>query len=145
VPSLAFPLTAAFYSIKTWACGEKRKEKTAPFGVNLMRSQVLYWAAQVGHVDLETVYVLTCCHATGCFETAIGAVSSSRPGLNLLTKCVMAASTSWHLFAFPAWWICSCMRLKAASSMWTLSLHTKSCTCSPFIDKTGPFCGLDQR
>jgi len=25
---------------------KKRKEKTTPFGVNLMRSQVLYWAAQ---------------------------------------------------------------------------------------------------
>ena len=26
---------------------KKRKEKTTPFGVKLMRSQVLYWAAQV--------------------------------------------------------------------------------------------------
>jgi len=25
---------------------EKRKEKTTPFGVNIMRDQVLYWAAQ---------------------------------------------------------------------------------------------------
>jgi len=25
---------------------KKRKEKTTPFGVNLMRGQVLYWAAQ---------------------------------------------------------------------------------------------------
>ena len=32
------------------AC-RKRKEKTTPFGVNLMRSQVLYWAAQ-GYVLL---------------------------------------------------------------------------------------------
>ena len=29
------------------AVGEKRKEKTTPFGVNSMRSQVLYRAAQV--------------------------------------------------------------------------------------------------
>ncbi len=28
-------------------CAEKRKEKTTPFGVNLMRSQVLYRAAQI--------------------------------------------------------------------------------------------------
>ncbi len=28
-------------------CCRKRKEKTTPFGVNLMRSQVLYRAAQV--------------------------------------------------------------------------------------------------
>ena len=27
--------------------GKKRKEKTLPFGVNLVRSQVLYQAAQV--------------------------------------------------------------------------------------------------
>ncbi len=26
---------------------DKRKEKIVPFGVNLMRRQVLYWAAQV--------------------------------------------------------------------------------------------------
>ncbi len=26
--------------------GIERKEKTKPFGINLMRSQVLYWAAQ---------------------------------------------------------------------------------------------------
>jgi len=31
--------------------GKKRKEKTMPFGINLMRSQVFYWAAQV-HVPL---------------------------------------------------------------------------------------------
>ncbi len=31
---------------------QKRREKTTPFGVNLMRSQVLHWAAQlVGHAN----------------------------------------------------------------------------------------------
>ena len=30
----------------TWKEWKSRKEKTTPFGVNLMRSQVLYWAAQ---------------------------------------------------------------------------------------------------
>ncbi len=33
---------------------KKRKEKTTPFGVNLMRSQVLYRAAQ-GLKDVEVV------------------------------------------------------------------------------------------
>lgn len=28
-----------------------RKEKTTPFGVNLLKSQVLYWAAQVQHCN----------------------------------------------------------------------------------------------
>ncbi len=32
-------------------CKEEIKEKRTPFGVNLMRSQVLYWAAQVGCKD----------------------------------------------------------------------------------------------
>ncbi len=27
-------------------CLEERKEQTTPFGVNLLRSQVLYWATQ---------------------------------------------------------------------------------------------------
>ncbi len=53
---LPFPLTAAYYLIRTRACEKKGKEETTPFGVTLMRSQVLYWAAQVGHVDLETVF-----------------------------------------------------------------------------------------
>jgi len=32
---------------------QKRKKKTTPFGVNIMRSQVLYWAAQDSDVHLE--------------------------------------------------------------------------------------------
>ena len=32
--------------LKTHQSGEKRKEKTTPFSVNLMSSQVLYRAAQ---------------------------------------------------------------------------------------------------
>ena len=32
--------------IRTVSSEKKRKEKTTPFGVNLMRSQVLYQAAQ---------------------------------------------------------------------------------------------------
>jgi len=35
--------------------GEKRKEKTTPFGGNLMRSQVLYRAAQVPSGDMYKV------------------------------------------------------------------------------------------
>jgi len=35
--------------------GEKRKEKTTPFGGNLMRSQVLYRAAQVPSGDIYKV------------------------------------------------------------------------------------------
>jgi len=31
----------------------KGKEKTTPFGVNLMRSQVLYWAAQCARFTLR--------------------------------------------------------------------------------------------
>ncbi len=32
---------------KEWKGKERKgKEKTTPFGINLMRSQVLYWAAQ---------------------------------------------------------------------------------------------------
>ncbi len=35
---------------------KKRKEKTTPFSVNLMRSQVLYWAAQVPYHYLYFVH-----------------------------------------------------------------------------------------
>jgi len=34
---------------------EKRKEKTTPFGVNLLRSPVLYWAAQGGQGGLLSI------------------------------------------------------------------------------------------
>ncbi len=37
-------VTPGFLSF--WSAEKKRKEKTTPFGVNLMRSQVLYRAAQ---------------------------------------------------------------------------------------------------
>ncbi len=40
---------------------KKRKEKTAPFGVNLMRSQALYRAAQEAGVTLTAAdWVVSC-------------------------------------------------------------------------------------
>ena len=38
------------------SAGEKRKERTTPFGVNLMRSQVLYRAAHILQVTLPSLY-----------------------------------------------------------------------------------------
>ena len=37
---------------------KKRKEKTTPFGVNLMRSQVLYRAAQTQTGDITRIFLL---------------------------------------------------------------------------------------
>ena len=44
------------YNLKCGAIEKKEKEKTAPFGINLMRSQVLYRAGQVWS-QTHNVYV----------------------------------------------------------------------------------------
>ena len=43
---------------------KKKKEKTTPFGVNLMRGQVLYWAAQEvkSYTRLPRTQWMTCLH-----------------------------------------------------------------------------------
>jgi hypothetical protein len=55
---------------------EKRKEKTTPFGVNLMRSQVLYQAAQVWSVSK-------------CYFTCVLGVPQF---VILATPCLLASS-----------------------------------------------------
>ncbi len=59
----------------TACCHEKKREKTAPFGVNLMRSQVLYQAAQV-------------------LAAMPGAYSAVWPHLAGLSNCSLAAAAA---------------------------------------------------
>ena len=41
-----FPVVKLLLRTSREGLEKERKEKTTPYGVNLMRSQVLYWAAQ---------------------------------------------------------------------------------------------------
>ena len=56
---------------RSWSTGRKRKGKTTPFGVNLMRSKVSYWAAQ-GQLE----YTVRSVHSEAAGHTTSDAASA---------------------------------------------------------------------
>ncbi len=87
------------------AMKRKRKEKTMPFGVNQMRSQVLYWATQearlcidldllksksmhVGFVGSSACTIILCkMHATHLHVAALFIACASREGHSVTQTC----------------------------------------------------------